>query len=288
MSRLFVFSNLWLVVFFGATIGLSVTNGEDPAAATEVRLLGGLLGPMSEDNPRWEIQFHLAGRELTDDGLVHVTALGAVESLNLSSTKITSAGLVHLKGLTDLRVLHLERTAIGDDGAKHLTGLVNLEYLNLYDTKVTDASLTHLVALRKLKQLFLWRTDVSDEGVATLQKALPALTIVRGVDFSKLPSPPPPKPVAMLKWTAGTDGLPEKSTTGASSSVTFENRTDRRVKLVWIAYDGSRKFYGDIEAGVSRQQNTYSEAYWLITDEKDMPIGYFKALPDDCKAVIPR
>jgi hypothetical protein len=267
---------------------VSEVDAKEPAVVAEIRSLGGIVGPISEDNDDWHVQFHLGGRELTDDELIHVTGLGSVASLNLSNTKITDAGLVHIKDLVDLRVLHLERTAIGDDGVVHMAKLANLEYLNLYSTKVTDVALGRLAGLKKLKHLFVWQTGVTDEGVSKLQKALPELKIIRGVDFSKLPAPPPPKPVTVLKWTAGVKGLPDRSRTGASASVTFENKTDRRVKIFWIAYNGEKKLYGEINAGDSRQQNTYSEAYWLITDEKDAPIGYFKALPDECKAVIPK
>ena len=68
----------------------------------------------------------------------------------------------------------------------------------------------------------------------------------------------------------------------------FENKTKQTIKLYWITYgNGELKLYGTIAAGASRPQNTYSRNAWLITDESDQPLGYFVALEDDARAVIP-
>ena len=112
--------------------------------------------------------------------------LGNVVDLNLRDTKITSAGLVHLKGLAKLTRLHLERTNVGDEGIANLTKLTTLEYLNLYGTKITDKSLDHLAGLKNLRQLYVWQTDVTDAGIAKFKKALPAVSVVKGIDLSTI------------------------------------------------------------------------------------------------------
>ncbi len=78
-----------------------------------------------------------------------------------------------------------------------------------------------------------------------------------------------------------------KSTPGQNTLVIFENKSDRRVKLYWISYDDQLTLYGQIDAGASRQQNTYSDATWLIADESEKPPGYFRSVVDEAVAVIP-
>lgn len=60
------------------------------------------------------------GSPATDAGLVHVSWLSRLESLNLSDTQITDAGLEHLHGLTRLRELCLRGTSVTNEGVKRL------------------------------------------------------------------------------------------------------------------------------------------------------------------------
>ena len=264
------------------------------AAVAAIRKIGGSVRPMRSSREEWEVDFHLRGRELTDEGLVLVAALTNVVSLDLRETKITCAGLVHLKGLTKLRRLHLERTKVGDEGIANLAGLINLEYLNLYKTNITDKSLRRMTGLKKLRRLYVWQTGVTDEGVAKLEKALPELKIVRGVDLSKLPArfpkePESQKPTATLKWIAvsSREEAPQRSVSGLNTQVFFENKSKRRVKLYWITYGGGLKLYGELAPSAIRRQNTYSKNAWLITDENNTPLGYFIVGTEESRAVIP-
>ena len=212
------------------------TQAADSATLEAIKKSGGLVLPYPGEGEQWEVEFHLRGRDLTDDGLANVAALKNVIALNLRDTQITSAGLVHLKGLTKLRRLHLERTKIGDEGIGNLVNLPDLEYLNLYATKITDKSLDQLAGLKNLKQLYVWQTDVTDEGVARFKKARPKVKIVRGLDLSKVVvvKKLEPKPVDALKWIAASDQKPPKSKTGSFTTVVFENQSGRKVKLYWV------------------------------------------------------
>ena len=124
---------------------------------------------------------------------------------------------------------------------------------------------------------------------------LPDLKIVRGIDLSKLPSkfpPPEPKrakPTKQLKFVAVTsrDDAPKRSTNGDNTQVFFENKSKQKVKIYWITYGGGLKLYGELTPGGTRQQNTYSNNAWLITDEGDKPLGYFVVKPEEALAVIP-
>ena len=191
------------------TLGHALGHADDQAAIDSIKKNGGLVLPSPGRENQWDIQFQLRGRDLTDDGLADVAKLGNVVELNLRDTKITSAGLVHLKGLAKLKRLHLERTNVGDEGIVNLTKLTTLEYLNLYGTKITDKSLDHLAGLKNLRQLYVWQTDVTDAGIANFKKALPAVSVVKGIDLSTIipVAKEEPKPENDLKWLPeGGDG----------------------------------------------------------------------------------
>ena len=253
---------------------------------------GGLVLPWPGETESWEVEFHLRGRELTNEGLINVAALKTVIALNLRDTQITSAGLTHLKGLSKLKRLHLERTKIDDSGISHLTGLQNLEYLNLYGTKISDKALDQLIGLKNLKQLYVWQTKVTDAGVDKLKKTLPNLKVIRGVDLSKIVivKKTEPKPKESLKWLpeGGPAKPPAKSKPGSFTIITFQNKNNKNIKLYWIDYGGGKKLYGEIAKGDERKQNTYSDAVWLVTDDKDKPLGCFVAGTKEASAIIPK
>jgi hypothetical protein len=264
-------------------------SAEPAAAVAEIEKLGGWVRKIAINSKEVEVEFSLGTDKLTDEGLAHVAKLKNVVTLNVKGSKITSAGLVHVKGLTSLRQLHLEKTQIDDAGIEHLKGLAELEYLNLYGTKVTDKSLEHLKGLKKLRRLYVWQTGITPKGVAMLSKALPGLTIVEGVDLSKLPAAPVRPPRKPLKWVAAKKGEKlKKSVSGANISVEFVNKSSRRVKLYWISYGGERTLYGQIDPGKSRDQNTYSGNTWLITDANDKALGHFFTGSEDAIALIPK
>ena len=274
------------------TLGHALGHADDQAAIDSIKKNGGLVLPSPGGENQWDIQFQLRGRDLTDDGLADVAKLGNVVELNLRDTKITSAGLVHLKGLAKLKRLHLERTNVGDEGIANLTKLTTLEYLNLYGTKITDKSLDHLAGLKNLRQLYVWQTDVTDAGIAKFKQALPAVSVVKGIDLSTIipVAKEEPKPENDLKWLpeGGDEKPPAKSVTGEFIFVRFINERDKPVKLFWIDYGGKPKLYGVIEPGDQRRQSTYEGAVWMLADERDKPLGYFVTGREFARAIIPK
>ena len=283
----------------GMLLATMLTAGLLPHAAADekealaaIKKIGGTVRQMASNRTDWKVEFHLGGRSLTDKDLAHVAALKDVASLNVRDTKVTSRGLVHLKGLTTLEWLPLERTGVDDEGIANLAGLVNLQYLNLYGTQITDKSLEHLASLKNLKRLYVWKTGVTDEGVAQLEKTLPDLKVVRGVDLSMIPKDPPSepeKPGTPVKWIAvSTVGEAPKSENGDNTEVVFENKSNRTVKIYWVSYGNELKLYGELEPGKTRLQNTYANNTWLISDENDKPLGYFIVGPKKSLAVIPK
>ncbi len=168
--------------FLLANLLVSNVFADEAAAVAAVEKLGGTVHVIAQNTAEKEVSFHLTGKDVTDDGLVHLQQIPQIVWLNLRGTKITDAGLKHLAHLQSLTRLHLEQTAITDAGLQHLLNLENLEYLNLYATQVTDAGIQPLQKLRKLKQLYLWRTQVTQQGAEQLQAQLPDLVINRGAD----------------------------------------------------------------------------------------------------------
>jgi hypothetical protein len=292
MKYLLSIINLNLSLFGSILMAIMSSSvlAEDSAALKSIKEIGGLALPLA--NGEWEVEFHLRGRDLmTDEGLELLPALGKVVSLNLRDTRITGAGLVHLKKLKGLRRLHLERTRVNDAGTVHLAGLTQLEYLNLYGTAVGDESLEHLVGLKKLKNLYLWQTKVTAAGAEKLGKSLPDLRLSRGVVLADLMATAKAKPKAepeeVLKWIPAGEVKPPKSRPGSFIYVNFENKRSQAVKLYWVEYGGGLKLYGEIVAGATRRQTTYSDASWLVTDLSDKHLGHFRTGLKEAIAVIP-
>ncbi len=166
------------------------SRADEASAIAEIEKLGGVVRQIAQDADDKEAAFHLSGKELTDEGLVHLREIKNLIWLNLANTKISDAGLKHIADMKSLKRLHLEKTQIGDEGLAHIKGLSELEYLNLYGTQVSDAGLDHLKPLTKLQKLFLWESKATKEGAAKLKDALAKADINTGAELK-----PPPPPV---------------------------------------------------------------------------------------------
>lgn len=121
--------------------------------------IGGTVRKIASNDDRKEVAFHLSGKELTDDGLVHVRSVDQMIMLHLKGTQITDEGLVHLSGLPSLEKLHLEETKLTDKGLAHLLKIPQLKWLNIYGTEVTDAGIEQLKEMKDLETLHLADQD---------------------------------------------------------------------------------------------------------------------------------
>ena len=62
----------------------------------------------------------------------------------------------------------------------------------------------------------------------------------------------------------------------APSQIRFINVRVRRVRIVWIAFDGSEKTYASLEPGQEMIQPTFVAHRWLIRDaQDDVPLEAF-------------
>ena len=69
------------------------------------------------------------------------------------------------------------------------------------------------------------------------------------------------------------------------TSITFCNKTKKKVKVYWIDFEGRRKPYGQISAGQTREYHTFATHPWLIANSEDKAIALFVATeaPGYCK-----
>ena len=260
---------------------------DEKSALAAIEKLGGSVRGVALDTDALEIDFHLQGDSLTDEGLVHLAGFKKLINLHLGGTQVTDAGMAQLKRLSSLRRLHLEKTEVGDAGLVHLKGLADLEYLNLYATKVTDDGLEHLKGLKKLRRLYLWQSKVTEEGAEKLRKALPDLEVNTGADLATVVASGPPIKKVDLKWIPASTVTPPRSRNGSNTAIHFENKSGKKVKVYWISYEGNRQLYAELTPGATRRQNTYLNNTWLITDEKDNALGHFICVSGEGLAVIP-
>ena len=90
-----------------------------------------------------------------------------------------------------------------------------------------------------------------------------------------------------LKWNPAGNTLPAKSNFGSATTILSRNKRDRVVKIFWVEYGGGLKLYGQIQPGGSRKQGTFANPSWLVTDDQDHPLGYFRTTAKVGRAVIP-
>ncbi|MEO2024113.1 MAG: hypothetical protein ABGX05_19975 [Pirellulaceae bacterium] len=88
-------------------------------------------------------------------------------------------------------------------------------------------------------------------------------------------TPPPSFTIAFVPYSLVKD-IPH-SGGGKNTSVTFDNRLGKGIRLWWIDGAGSRHSYGELATGTKKTQSSYAQHVWLITDLKDKPLGYFVA-----------
>ena len=112
----------------------------------------------------------IEGSRIGDSGLAHLQSLPALQDLHLTNTQVTSAGLSTLQNFPALRSCKLWYTdTINDAGLVHLGRLTKLEQLSLTGTKISDAGLSHLRKMTGLRSLSLSETAVSDAGLEYLK-----------------------------------------------------------------------------------------------------------------------
>jgi len=111
------------------------------------------------------LSFHERLCRITDAGLVQISEMPKLQILCLHEMKnITDDGLAHLSKLRSLKKLNIGGSQVTDRGLAYLSQIKTLEYLDLpQDQKgITDNGLAHLGTLSNLKHLSITRIHFSD------------------------------------------------------------------------------------------------------------------------------
>jgi mono/diheme cytochrome c family protein len=99
---------------------------------------------------------------------------------------LSDADVAKIAGWPRLTRLHLEHTAVTSGVAATLARLPALDYLNLASTTVDDTLVARLTSVSTLRQVILTDTKATPTACDRLRTALPACTVITGVDL-----PPP-------------------------------------------------------------------------------------------------
>ena len=65
---------------------------------------------------------------------------------------------------------------------------------------------------------------------------------------------------------------------GDNTEITFLNKTDKEVELVWVDAQNSQQSYGKIAPGETRRQHTFTNHVWLLRDRVKKPLASTKNL----------
>jgi VHL beta domain len=63
------------------------------------------------------------------------------------------------------------------------------------------------------------------------------------------------------------------------TTVRFQNQTDSPLHIYWLDFSGTRKPYGDLEAGAERIQPTFTGHLWVLTDMTGQCASIVQAAP---------
>ena len=247
--------------------GPAAPSPEEKAAIAAIEKIGGTVRAVSANTDLKDVDFHLSGTSLTDEGLAQVKQLKSVVWLNLKGTKITDAGLANLAELKSLKRLHLELTGIGDAGMAHLAGLENLEYLNLYGTKVTDAGLKRIAGLKNLKKVYIWQTPVTDAAAAETMKAGPPKKTLAKGQFVRVRLPGKGRILSLAEvqvLKTGDGAELQKAGTATQASTGYGGAPER-------AIDG--KTDGNYDAGSVTHTNEQDDPWWMVDLKGPQDIG---------------
>jgi hypothetical protein len=113
----------------------------------------------------------ISSNDMTDDGLVHLSVLGALQKLTIVNYdgNIRGRGLAGLSGLRELRHLIFDNNALAGEGFEHFASLPKLRELSLNNNPVTDAGIARLRLPPGLESLSLDRTKLTDAGLPRLE-----------------------------------------------------------------------------------------------------------------------
>jgi len=121
-------------------------------------------------------------KNITDDGLAHLSKLRSLKKLNIGGSQVTDRGLAYLSQIKTLEHLDLpqRQKGITDKGLAYLGTLPNLKYLSISRTHFndpkmnkeyyTDKGLAELAKCRLLEELNIGSIGITDDGIDHILK----------------------------------------------------------------------------------------------------------------------
>lgn len=110
---------------------------------------------------------------LTDERLLKIAGMDALEKLVLSENKLTFAGLPFIRTLKKLQELHLDGLKVNAQGTtsgiEGLSSLTNLKILSAARSEIDSSDLNYLMTLADLETLDISATKIGDNGTAILR-----------------------------------------------------------------------------------------------------------------------
>lgn len=122
---------------------------------------------------------NLSDLPITDAGLDAIQGLPEINGLYLSNTKVKGRGLARMKWLPSLHILYLNGCPISEDGLKALSGATSLRYLSLSRVHLESSALPLLKALPGVDHLELSGCGFLNEEMADLIKSKPGMKVIR-------------------------------------------------------------------------------------------------------------
>ncbi|WP_020470036.1 leucine-rich repeat domain-containing protein [Zavarzinella formosa] len=101
---------------------------------------------------------------VTDTGLVELTALPALQVLQLSGRNVSDVSMAILGKMTTLRELAMRGARVTDAGLREIAGLKDLEVLMIDDAPITDEGLKVIGGFKSLRTLYLNTPTIKGEG----------------------------------------------------------------------------------------------------------------------------
>lgn len=164
---------------------------ERPSATqlAELKSYGMVASLQSIDDP-W-VDIYLAKPDsFVTDHLKRLRKIApAIQSIDLSNSKLTDVDLKHIQRLENVEHIRLNNCQIRSTGISYLKHLPYLRTLNLYGTQVDSSVFETLLAMDKLEKVYIWQTPVEAAQLGAWQPPQSDLQIISGVDFAQFGSP---------------------------------------------------------------------------------------------------
>lgn len=115
-------------------------------------------------------------KNITDEGVRHLTGLHQLSTFELYGTQVTEKGLESVAELRSLKTLNIGNSKVKGD-LSELLPLVNLEWLVAGDMELSDDVVDTLAKLPKLAHLQIPGARISNEALAEIREKKPGIKI---------------------------------------------------------------------------------------------------------------